>query len=102
MTEYTTTGTLAAGTEAGGVASSVSAKVGGVTARAMASGLAGRTVIILGPSALFYIVAEPHYHVPADHGDWVALGTEVALLLVVVFVGGKIILTRRFARLPDQ
>jgi hypothetical protein len=45
----------------------------------------------LGPFAsLVYTVAEPHYHLPGKY-DPVALGTEAGLVLVVLFVGCKLV-----------
>ena len=65
-------------------------KTGTIAASAVASASAP-TVVVVGPFAsLVYVVAEPHYHLPAKHDDPIALGTDVGLVLVVLFVGWKL------------
>lgn len=98
MAEHVKAGTLAAGARASAVAPGVSVKVGGVAARATASATAGKVVVLGAGLAFAYVVAEPHYHVPANHHDRVALGTEVVVAVVFLLVGCKIV-ARRFVPL---
>lgn len=98
MAEHVKAGTLAAGAMASAVAPTVSVKTGTVAATARASAPAP-TVVILGSVALAYILAEPHYHVPAHDDDPVALGTEVGLVALVVLVVGWKVVARRLVRL---
>lgn len=51
--------------------------------------------IVGGPSTVAYVVAAPHYHLPAKHDDPIMLGTEVGLALAVLFVGWKLVACRR-------
>jgi hypothetical protein len=68
-------------------------KTGTIAASASAS--APAPMIVPGPAAvLVYAVVEPHYHLPSRHDDLVALGTEVGLALVVIFVAGKLVACR--------
>lgn len=51
---------------------------------------------VFGSSTVLAVVAvrEPDYHVPADHHDPVAFGTEIAVVIAAVFVAGKLVAAR--------
>jgi hypothetical protein len=50
--------------------------------------------VVVGPSAvLAYALVEPHPHLLADHHDPIALATDAGLLLVVMFVSGRIVVS---------
>jgi hypothetical protein len=80
----------AASASASAVAPHVSASV----LAPAATGVASTPPFIVGPLALVYVIAEPGYHLPADHGDPVALGTEFVLVLVFLVVGLRLVATR--------
>jgi hypothetical protein len=44
----------------------------------------------------YAVVTHDGYHLAADHHDLVAYGTELALVLGVVFVGGRLVAGRLF------
>jgi hypothetical protein len=68
-------------------------KTGTIAATGVAS--APAAVVIGSSVVLTYVVAvDQHYHVPADHHDPIALGTEFGLVLVVIFVGWKLVACR--------
>jgi hypothetical protein len=48
-------------------------------------------IVIPGGVLLAYVVAQPHYHLPAKHDDPIMLGSEVALVLAVLFVGWRLV-----------
>jgi hypothetical protein len=55
--------------------------------------------VIIGPSALlayFAVSPPPHPHLAAKHDDLVGYGIELALVVGVVFVGGKLVAGRIF------
>lgn len=54
--------------------------------------------VILGPSAVlaYFAVAPPHPHLAAKHDDLVGYGIELALVVGVLFVGGKLVAGRIF------
>jgi hypothetical protein len=97
MTESVTAVASAATASAGTAAPRVWVKTGTIAAGAVASAAAPTVIVaepIAGPSAaLVYMLAQPHYHLPADH-DPIALATDIALVLVVLFVGWKLVACR--------
>jgi hypothetical protein len=101
MTEEVTVTVGAATASAGTPAPTVWVKTGTIAAGATASAPAPTVVHSLGPFAsLVYTVAEPHYHLPGKHDDPIALGTDVGLVLVVLFVGSKLVSCRLVRRCP--
>jgi hypothetical protein len=52
---------------------------------------AGRVIL---PAVLAYVTVEPHYHLAAEHDDPIALGTEVGLVLALLFVSWKLVACR--------
>jgi hypothetical protein len=70
-------------------------KTGTLAATAVAS--APAPAVVVGPFAatIAYVVAQPHYHLPADHDDPIARAfADVGLVLVVLFVGWKLVACR--------
>jgi hypothetical protein len=45
---------------------------------------------------LAYLAVEPpqHYHLAADHQDPILIGTELGLVLALLFVGGRLVACR--------
>ncbi len=74
------------GASAGGLAPSASVPVSraGVTA----GGVAPFALIV---SVVYAVGTHDGYHVAADHHDLVAYGTELALVVALVFVGAKLV-----------
>jgi hypothetical protein len=89
--------TTSAGSATGSAPSpKVWVKTGTLAARAVASAPAP-TVIIGSPLVvLAYVVAQPCPHLAAHHDDPIAYGTEVALAVVVLFVGWRLVAGRVF------
>ena len=52
------------------------------------------TVIIAGVVLAYAVVTHDSYHLAADHHDLIAYGTELALVVGVIFVGGKLVAGR--------
>jgi hypothetical protein len=54
--------------------------------------------VTFGPAIVvaYAIVTDHGYHLAADHHDLIAYGTELALALCLIFVGGKLVAGRRF------
>jgi hypothetical protein len=75
------------GVTAGGFAPTASVPVspGGVTVGGIAPLIA---------SIVYLIGTHDGYHVAADHHDLVAYGTELALVIALVFVGAKLVVAR--------
>ena len=73
----------------------VSAKAGTLAAGAVASAPAPR-VIVAGVVLAYAVVTHGGYHLAADHHDLIAYGSELALVLALIFVGGRIVAGRRF------
>jgi hypothetical protein len=89
-----TAGAIAATARAEAATPRVWVKTGTIAAGATASAPAPTVVRSLGLFAtLVYGVAEPPYHLPGKH-DPIALGTDVGLVLVVLFVGCKLVACR--------
>jgi hypothetical protein len=84
----------AGGAKTGGVSPSVSVPVPPAVARA--GGIAPTAII--GPAVLYVIELAPDYHRPADHDDFVATGTEIALALAALFVGARLVRVRFLGR----
>jgi hypothetical protein len=75
-------------------------KTGTLAALAVVSAPAP-TVVVLGPFAnLVYTVPEPHYHLSAKHDDPIAQATDLGLVLVVLFVGWKLVACRLLRTAP--
>lgn len=47
---------------------------------------------------MLYVIEVPDYHLPADHDDFVATGTEIPLALAFLFVGAKFVSVRLLRR----
>jgi hypothetical protein len=77
------------GAKVGGFAPSASVPVspGGVTA----GGIAPVAHIV---SVVYVIGTHDGYHIAADHDDLIAYGTELALVIALVFVGAKLVVAR--------
>jgi hypothetical protein len=71
-------------------------KTGTIAAGAVVSGDAAVVLgpIVAGPSTVAYVVAHPHYHLPARHDDPIMLSSEVGLALAVIFVGWRLVACR--------
>jgi hypothetical protein len=90
-----TAGAFAATARAEAATTRVWVKTGTIAARAVVSAPAPTVVRSLGPFAsLVCVVAEPPYHLPGKHDNPIALGTDVGLVLVVLFVGCKLVACR--------
>ena len=69
-------------------------KTGAIQIRARTSAI----VIPPGVVLAYIAVPPPHYHLPAKHHDPIMLGSEVALVLGVVFVGWRLVGGRLLSR----
>jgi hypothetical protein len=49
------------------------------------------SAIVIPGAVLAYVVPPLHYHLPAKHDDPIMLGSEVALVLAVMFVGWRLV-----------
>jgi hypothetical protein len=76
------------------VTSSRSVTVLGATAAAAAHAAGG--VVVVAPAVLAYVatIPKPHYHLIGDRHDPVALVIDVGLVLIVLFVGCKLVACR--------
>jgi hypothetical protein len=81
------------------------ARVGGFAPSAQAAVPAGgvRTggfgpAELIGPAVVvaYAVVTHDGYHLAADHHDLIAYGTELALVVGVIFVGGRLVAGRLF------
>jgi hypothetical protein len=54
--------------------------------------------VAIAPSVVlaYAVVTHDGYHLAADHHDLIAYGTELALVLGVIFVGGRLVAGRLF------
>lgn len=59
-----------------------------------------RVVVMPSVVIAYAVVTGDHYHLPADHKDFIAYGTELALILTLIFVGGKLVAGRRLGSGP--
>jgi hypothetical protein len=51
-------------------------------------------IVIAGTLLAYIAVPPPHYHLAAEHDDPITLGTEVGLVLAVLFVGWRLVACR--------
>ena len=80
------------GATAGGLAPSVRVAVSAGGARAGGFGPAE----LIGPAVVvaYALVTHDGYHLAANHHDLIAYGTELALVVGVIFVGGRLVAGR--------
>jgi hypothetical protein len=57
--------------------------------------ITGAPAALIGPAVLAYaVVTHDGYHLASDHHDLIAYGTELALVVALIFVGGRLVAGR--------